>query len=195
MKKLLINFYLFIFLLPNYINCEIIIKRPKLSEVNQILDLDQRVTFEFFKPLFKKAYSQLSIGKDVNKQLSSELEDDAKLIPQCIKAKSQERILIAVDSEKKLIVGLILFHREQDFLELDILLIDKDYRGIGIGKKLVLSMLNLFNDIKSCHVYPIKIANENTLKFYESLGFVNQGTRSYSNHVFGINYFYKLDLK
>lgn len=182
------------------LNTPIIIRPAQIEELKEAFDLDARVTFEFFKPLLLKSYSHLIDPKNIDDLLNSDLVTEEKLLSEAIKTPENKRLHIAYDTNKKCIAGLLLFHKEKELAELDLLLVDKDYRNRGIGKRLVYSVLDVFNDITTITVHPLKIDNNATLKFYESLGFKNLGSGpSDKINTFGVRYsdmyfMYKLDV-
>ncbi len=70
-----------------------------------------------------------------------------------------------------------------------ILLILKEYRRKGIGKALIYHAIDSFSDVTICEVYTLKFANEETLAFYQAIGFVNQGIPTIDETtMFGIHY-------
>lgn len=155
------------------------IRQPTAQELPAVLELDQRVTYEFFKPLYAALYQQLNVSRDVDKDLEAELVADAESFAKLINNNGAERLHIAWDVENNVPCGLLVFSQlDNHELLLDLLLVAKNYRGKGIGKKLVRSMFQVFKNTKAVNVYPIQCNNESTLKFYESLGFKNLGAAS-----------------
>jgi GNAT superfamily N-acetyltransferase len=152
-----------------------IIRTPSMDELQNIIELDTRVTFEFFEPLYKQHYAHFPLGKNPTYYLNKELKDDMQDFPDYIKQKENKRILIAYDKQKSCVAGLITFHKEEAFLKIDLLLVDKIYRHKGIGRKFVLEAVKTFDGIKKCIVTPLQFGNEATLNFYESVGFKNCG--------------------
>ncbi len=59
-------------------------------------------------------------------------------------------------------------------IEIDLLIIDKEYRRLGLGKKLIYAALETYKECKTCTVYCFS-HNEKALAFYESQGFVVMG--------------------
>jgi Acetyltransferase (GNAT) family. len=163
----------------NVVTQPIDIRPASMNELPSVLELDERVTYEFFKPLYTALYQHLNVNRDVDKDLQEELVGDAENFPQLIDSWGAERLQIAWDVENNIPCGLLVFsqHAHNEVL-LDLLLVDKNYRGKGIGKKLVRSVVQIFKDIKAMIVYPIQFNNDDTLKFYESLGFKNFGLAS-----------------
>jgi GNAT superfamily N-acetyltransferase len=172
MKQLL--FFLFIFFSINsYSAIEI---RPAHSEeIPAVLELDRKVTYEFFKPLFIDAYQYLGLKRDVDKELEKELALDAQLFSELAQAQGLERLHIAWDTMHNIPCGLIAFHLEDTEIILDILLVEAAYRAQKIGKRLLQSMFEVFSNAAKVTVYPLIYNNSSTLKFYEALGFKNLG--------------------
>lgn len=187
MKRII--FIIFLLIKSNSIFSEIEIRFAKQNELQDILEFDRQVSFEFFKPLYETYYSNFALGKNPNYYLELDIKNDAKSFPDYINSINNKRILIAFDNKKNCIVGLLTFHKEEKLLELDLLLISKDNRKQGIGKKLVHKSLSTFSNIDQCVVYPLKFGNDSALKFYESLGFENLGSyNSDELNSYGIKY-------
>lgn len=166
----------------------IVVRPAEEKDLPQVFELDRRVTFEFFQPLFKETYAHLGIVQNVDSDLNDELTTAREWFPECVKAQGSERLYIAWDTLRDLPCGLIVFHQnDADTVELDLLEIDAACRGIGIGKRLVQSIFDAFSDTKSCIVYPLRYKNENTLKFYSALGFKNLGIDPRPKSVHGIS--------
>lgn len=205
MELLKIKNLSFIFLLctgPVYAGDNRVVIRPaQIEDLPAILTLDYDVTFEFFKPLYIQSYSHLIDPAKVDYFLGSEVANDAKTFPNIITEQGNDRLHIAYDTSTKNVAGLLLFHKDEDLVELDLLLVGKDYRKMGAGRKLVYSTINTFEDTKAIIVYPLNKDNYATLKFYESIGFNNLGPALLDKkNVYGVNYsdmyfYYRLDLE
>lgn len=177
------------------------IRPPNLNELPSVLELDERVTYEFFKPLYTDMYNHLKLNRDVDKDLQEELADDKKTFPTLIKDQGSERLHIAWDAEQKKPCGLLVFSKQENSeVILDLLLVDKHYRGKGIGRALVYSVFQAFENIKTIIVYPVQLNNEGTLKFYKALGFKDLGVGPEDNiNSHGIRYsdmyyYFRLDI-
>lgn len=170
MKKLLLAA-----IFCNNIYSQLIDIRPAtVQDLPAIFELDERISYEFFKPLYTNIYQHLNVDRDVDRDLQKELELDTESFPNIINNSGLERLHVAWDTENNILCGIIVFSRQNNHeILLDLLLVDKNYRGKGIGKQLVNSMFSVFKDIKVVNVYPFKFNNENVLKFYELLGFKN----------------------
>ncbi len=107
-----------------------------------------------------------------------------------------EDVTSCIKKEKSRRVGF----KEEQTMQLDLLLVHKSYRNKGAGKKLVKTSLTCFEDVTSCVVYPLRFGNTQTLKFYESLGFVNYGVgpiekiNAYGVSFSEMQYYYRLDV-
>lgn len=157
-------------------NDNIVIRAARFEDLKEILALDRRVTYEFFKPLFVSIYEHLGINQDAVHDLEIELADGEASFPEYTKPESQTKLYAAFDSSDNSPYGLIVFHQHDDItIEIDLLEVDANYRNKGVGRKLISSALHAFAGIKKCIVYPIQYNNESTLSFYQSLGFKNLG--------------------
>lgn len=189
------------FYIGNVTTQPIDIRPATANDLPSILELDQRVTYEFFKPLLVYTYNHLGIKQNVDNDLEQELQDDVQTFPHIIQTKSTKQLHVACNTEKNILCGLLVFHKKENSeIILELLLIDKNYRNQGIGKMLVRSACKAFEGIKAVTVYPIQFNNENTLKFYESLGFKNLGVgpsdkvNSHGIPYSDIYYHFKLDI-
>lgn len=180
----------------------IIIRAAQSSDQEQLISLDRRVSFEYFKPIYANGYAHLDLGKNPDHFLELELQNDAVWLPACIQGTTQEQILVAYDQQTQTCAGFLIFHlHDPRTLELDLLLVDAPYRGKGIGKKLIYQAIALSKGITSCVVYPLRYANANTLAFYRTIGFVYLGPdRREHRNVYGIKcsdmyLHYRLDVR
>lgn len=165
------------------------IRRAREHDLPAALELDRSVTFEFFKPLYVTYYAHLPHGKNADHFLLCELDADKQNFPKCLDDTSSRRLLVAEDMRTNTLVGLLLFHREHGIMELDLLLVDQQYRRKGIGRRLVREALTIFDSITACIVYPLRFGNENQLAFYGSLGFMCEKQVPHEKHdVYGIDY-------
>lgn len=175
--------------------------RPAIStDIDLSLDLDLRVSIEYFKPMFINKYSHTVLGANPDYYIALDIVNDKKLFIDCVNMAGTNRLYIAFDEVLQIVVGLIVFHQEDSTaIEIDLLLIDKKYRSKGIGKKLVNTALTHFKDIDKCGVYVFS-HNEQALAFYKSLGFVYIGPGSENKQtIYGISYaqlfvYYNLDI-
>jgi len=161
---------------------QIQVRPAQPDDLTQILALDRRVTYEFFKPLYQNHYGQFEFGKNPDRFFEEELKEDARLYPGYIAGQAgqeSKRILTAHYGrscfDRTTLAGFILFHIDHTTVHIDLLLVDKNFRRLGVGRKLVVSVLESFPTATSCVARLLKFGNEATVAFYESLGFVNKG--------------------
>ncbi len=157
--------------------------RPAITQdLPAILALDEEITYDFFKPLYLTHYKDYPNGQNPDLFLSKELIEDKKMFPEYVKQHGNDRLYVAYDNNKNIPAGFLVFHRSnKSSMWLELLFIHKDYRRMGLGKKLIETALRVFQGIDTCHVYPLRFGNNVTLKFYEHLGFVNQGIAPKTN--------------
>ncbi len=174
MKIILIFLLSFMFF---NIQTQIIVREAYKDDLKKILQLDHDVSFEYFKPLYQQYYSAYEFGKNPDYYLLKEIEFDCAMFPSYVdRANPKYGLLIAVDTQQDTIAGFLLFHQEDTFAGyLDLFLIDKNYRKQGIGRLLFQNAMDYFADMKEWIVEPFQFGNDATLKFYESLGFINYG--------------------
>ena len=173
----------------NIIFSEVEIRFAHIDELQNILEFDRKASFEFFKPLYESYYSNFTLGENADYYLELDIKNDEKIFPDYINSIMNKRMLIAVDNSENCIVGLLTFHQEEKLLELDLLLVSKNHRRQGIGRKLIQKSFSAFAHIEQCVVYPLKFGNDSTLTFYESLGFENLGSyNSDELNSYGIKY-------
>lgn len=156
---------------------ENIVVRPALQpDLKSIIEVDTHVSYEHFKPIFANHYANLWIGQYPDEFLEKDIKNDIENFEKCITDPSNDqKLLIAYDNSKQACVGFIIFHKDNNKLVIDLLLIEKEYRNLGIGKKLMQRALTIFDNINICNLHVLKFGNEAAQKFYESLGFVNIG--------------------
>lgn len=184
----------FIFLLASFnflyaIPPNIIIRKAIQKDLPALFDFDRTVSYEYFLPLYSTGYTHLPLGKDPTYFLELELENDKKWFPECINGNA-ESLWVACDQKNNSIAGLLVAHKSSaEKMELDLLLIVKEYRAKGIGKAFIHHAINVFSPITTCEVYPLRFANDETLGFYQALGFVNQGIPANDKvNIYGISY-------
>lgn len=165
----------------------------------ELLCLDEKITFEFFKPLYEHYYADVFKDKNVEKILRFELADDIGLFQSAIEAQAlkmrTEVLFCAYDTEKKCCVGLAYAYQHQACKDVQfdggLLLVDSNYRGRGIGKALVLKVLEYYKDsADACSIYIFKRGNDKTIEFYKKLGFVRVGPApsDYLHTYYGVPY-------
>ncbi len=88
---------------------EIIIRQATLSDIPSAIDLDWRVSMEYFKPFYSKKYSHTPIGKDPDYYLKMDCANDKKEFSDCVNLVGHERLYVAFDPRTQQVVGLIVF--------------------------------------------------------------------------------------
>ncbi|MDR3647232.1 MAG: GNAT family N-acetyltransferase [Candidatus Babeliales bacterium] len=157
---------------------ENIIIRPAIKDdFEKLMIVDKKISYEYFKPIFLKYYSELPFGKDPDQYLELDLKQDEIYFNNYIQDPNKNMINLAWDKNNKNIAGMTFFHKEDNILHIDLLLVDKDYRNMKIGRKLLNSAINFYKDIKTCLLYTLRFGNESTHKFYKAMGFKCTGIR------------------
>ena len=160
--------------LPLKSSAVIIVRPAVVNDYESFCQLDRRVTFEFFKPLYQENYASFEFGKDPDPYLEEELADDEILFYQCAKGDIDKKLYVAYDDEQAKLAGFLLFNVDLDELYIDLFMIDEAFRNKGIGKQLISKMIADYSQAKTCTVEPLKRGNDATLAFYRSAGFVNK---------------------
>lgn len=167
------------------------VRPTREADLPELLALDREISLEYFVPLYQQGYSHLPLGQNPEYFLELDLAYDQQWFPEIINNNSDSAImLVGYDDENDRLMGFIIIHKDtESSVLIDLLLIAKEYRGLKLGKTLISQALNYFPDIDYCRVTPIRFANEATLKFYESVGFVNMGPSTIDGLcIYGIPY-------
>jgi len=148
--------------------CESVAVRPAvITELPQILALDREISFEHFKPLFLQ-YPDRSIGKNADHILEQELEYDEVAFTQAINDTThQQKLYVAYGDHA--IIGFANFQCNNASVIIDLLCIDKKYRGKGVGKQMANQILQL-PDVTSFRLAVIE-KNKGARMFWKSIGF------------------------
>lgn len=150
---------------------QILIRPGIQSDIASALELDRKVTMEYFKMLFTTYYTHLSIAYDPEYYLGLDLNFDKKLFADCVNQIGCERLYVAYDQQQHKLAGFVAYHRETDSIgEIYLLMIDKKYRRLGLGKKLVEAAISSMEDIDFWGLY-VHAHNKEARNFYASLGF------------------------
>lgn len=169
------------------LNASVEVRKPTREDLDSIIEMDRRVSLEFFVPLFQYYYDSFQVAKNPTEKLLADVEDDKALLLEIIEeTDSSQTCLIAWDTDQNQCVGLIVFSRYENgtevgcedtgpAVEIDLLLVDEAYRGKKIGQSLVGQALATFDGCIQAVVSPFKENNERTRKFYEKCGFIEKG--------------------
>ncbi len=160
------RYMLFIFL-TQALYAEIIIRPALEGDLENVMQLDREISWEYFKPLFLE-YTGLPLAENPDTLLEEDLVPDREMFIHAIK---NTWLYIACENTK--IIGFIAFSREQATVNIDLLLVHKDYRNKKVGKGLLNTALTAFNDIETCTLIVLD-KNISARKLYESYGFVLQ---------------------
>lgn len=149
------------------------------NDIFHVLELDKRVSFEFFAPIYAAHYTQWEFGRNPEFYLSKEFEIDQEMFPQIVRKQYLEdpgleyRLFGAFDND--ICIAIVLVENIKGFIEIKLFFVDSVYRGKGIGKAIFSFVRNYFSSNKQFMVYVLKYGNEKTQTFYQSLGFKNLG--------------------
>lgn len=148
------------------------IESASYADLDAILDLDNKITLEYFLPLCKKIFPKL---KEPASYLEEELENDSKIFRHAlINPKSKMTIQVARSTTTNKIAGFMALKQvNTDLVEIELLLVDQKYRGQKVGLKLIKTIFDVFKDAKACQVFPFQ--KDTTWKFYEKAGFKRVG--------------------
>lgn len=157
-------------------NQNIIIRPVKKEDITNILALDRKITGEFFVPLLAKIYESLGIRPHTQQDLENELLIDEKSFLEYLDQPDTTKLYGAFTERDNTACGIIVFHTyNYNNVEIDLLMVDSDYRNQKIGKQLFQTILRAFPNTLHCTVSPFQHYNEKALRFYESLGFKRIG--------------------
>lgn len=142
----------------------ITVQKAESRDLKNIFELDEKVSFEFFEPLYKKHYAHTSLGKNPKLYLNSELEIDRQEFPKIINDPDYY-FLVAKQKDNDNCTGFLIAHKISDFYQIDLLLVDEQFRGFGIGSKLISALKD-----KNLCTYVMK-ENKSAINFYKKSGF------------------------
>lgn len=167
---------------------DIVFREANLSDLEELYKVDREVTYEYFLPLYKN--QALFSDKDPSFYFEQELERDKELFADCVNGNAKAKLFIAYNEVTKCILGFVLMSEESDAatITIELLLILKEFRKKGIGRKLVYYGINSFPNAQQCWVYPLNFSSDAHF-FYQSIGFVNRGIPSIDKTtIYGISY-------
>ena len=153
---------------------------------NSLLNNDKKY-FAYIKDLLVELEEYiLSIDEDELDQLHPEYRDKMALIDLEEVNENNGKCFLTIEDEKVigLIMGAVRKYDEYDYLDYKCpkcgvvteLVVSKNVRGKGIGKKLMQVMEEYFKSI-GCEYISIEVSayNKNAIKFYESEGYHTRG--------------------
>ncbi|CDK30118.1 GNAT family N-acetyltransferase [Candidatus Babela massiliensis] len=152
------------------LNSNIIIRPALEPDLLEIINLDRKVSWEYFKPIFLQ-YTGLPLAENPEELLEKDLEFDKEMFIQSIHNQNNRYLNIAINSDK--IVGFIAFRVEKSTIYIELILVDKDYRYKKIGQRLIDTMISNFKNIDSIGLIVLD-KNISAIKFYQTYGFKQQ---------------------
>lgn len=127
------------------VRAQVTIQDAQLSDLDEIMALDRKVSFEYFQPLFKQQYPHLVLGQQADQLLEEDLVFDYAKFQKSLSAQTdQNRLLVAKDSDQEKVVGFLQFHIQPAYGVFDLLMVDKEYRRQKIGQQLLAAALYKF---------------------------------------------------
>ena len=107
--------------------------------------------------------------KELNINLSENFKEDLEEI--------KENIYVIINDNKiigcaTLIMEKKLYHQGKKVGHIEDLIINKNYQGLGLGKKLLEYLINICNN-NNCYKI-ILDCNKNLISFYQKVGFINK---------------------
>lgn len=147
------------------------------EDLEDIMKIDQEVSFEFFLPLYPRIFEGSWMGKNPEEALTNELMTDYENFKKAIDGHKDNNYLIAAfDRESNKPVGLLWFDKaSEDEIEIKLLLVIMECRGKGVGEQLFIKAIDYLGTTKQCFAEVYRDYNERPKKFYTRMGFVNQG--------------------
>lgn len=124
-----------------------------------------------------------------------ELENDAYKISTIEAMFDDEKYILLVAKSCKNVVGYIALSQVLDEAELIKIVVEKEYRGKGVAKRLIQKAIDILKNKGIVTIYlEVRIDNSIARSLYEKVGFVEFGKRAkYYNGVDAV--LYRLDLK
>jgi ribosomal protein S18 acetylase RimI-like enzyme len=161
----------FLLMYLTQLHADIVIRPGIQSDIAPALELDRAVTMEYFRMLFTTYYTHLPIAHNPEYYLNLDLNYDRRLFADCVNRIGCERLYVAFDKAHRKLAGFVAFHREIEGIgEIYLLMIDKNYRRMGLGKKLLDAAIHSMADVDFWGLY-VHAYNEQARTFYASLGF------------------------
>lgn len=153
-------------LLTSMVRAEYTIRYAEVTDLDAIITLDRAISWEYFKPLLLEYNSD---EKSIDDGLEEELTHDGKIFLKAVNFQKDRRIKVACRGDE--VIGFVSFSKRLDLLYIDLLMIDRKWRGCGIGKKLLNTVHNEFLGVNQMTLLVLK-NNISARAFYEKYGFV-----------------------
>jgi GNAT superfamily N-acetyltransferase len=158
---------------------EIAIKSATNNDLDALTTLTREVIFEYFKPIIIKGYPESPIAQN-EPLLDNFLNEYIALYTAEFKKTlespdiQENNLLIATDPyNSNKVQALCLFKTNNQQIHIDWLIVAKEFRGKGIGKKLLDIAISTNDDAIQCELETLAYANEKTHAFYEKYGFTS----------------------
>lgn len=151
-------------------NAQIVVRLAEHADLPTLMELDHRVTYEYFLPLAQKELTHIPFWNDPQQVLEKELISDVDLFTTAINAQETSRLLLAWDTEKLAVAGFLYFQKKDTTLIFELIMLDAPYRGCGIGNQLVQEAIQMFPDIKTGASRAWQ-CNVPAVRFHKKLGF------------------------
>lgn len=147
------------------------IRSANLCDMQALIELDAKVTAEYFLPLYKKIFPNL---QDPEAHLKQELQVDEEIFEEATLNPRTRAIQIAFNEDVNELAGFIVFNQQSDDVVLiELLVVSKNYRGQKVGNNLVDTVFHIYPHAKICEVYTLQ--QDTVWQFYEKIGFARLG--------------------
>ena len=146
------------------------------NDFSNLMLLNRDVSREFFLPLFQsKPYKCSKLSDNPSQWLYQEVLEDSWRFRQAIDKRRGNRLLVARTSDGHM-VGLLLYHFAGEQAILDLFMVHRSMRRQGVGRALVKAALDSATTqheqpVKKWGVWALRYNNDDTLKFYNKMGF------------------------
>lgn len=180
---------------------QVIIRPAVAADIPALIAFDRAITYEYFVPLVPQYYQNFFTLDQYAQEMEYELNVmDPDLFKKAIDQVDNIYLHVAVNEENQDLVAFNLFSQIDDTLNLDLILVAKDYRNKGICSKFIQTIIENFSEIKMITTEVLQ-CNLAACKAYEKIGFKNTGPGSADKtNCFGFGldkwiFVYKLHLK
>lgn len=146
------------------------VRLASMNDMEAIIALDTAISYEHFTPIFLQYPEFEGKEQDVQKMLADEVEADTTWFTNCIAMVDDQRLYVAYDDTT--LVGFVACHKQDDtIVVIDLLMIDAECRGKGIGRQLIQACIQTFPEISACMLVVLD-KNRQACAAYEKMGFV-----------------------